>query len=212
MDFMQRMTPSQPQPARSAMPPESVELPRGPEKSGKRHGAKRDLLTIGSHIGTNALLFIVALLVAAVVWFIYSSSPASQAKYVDSSKLQAVFLNTGQVYFGNIQALNKDYLVLSNVYYLQSSNSSSTGTNSSSNQNVSLVKLGCELHRPYDRMIVNTAEVTFWENLQTDGKVAEAVSTFQQQNPKGQNCNDTNTNSNASNNLQNSSNSTSNKQ
>lgn len=212
MDFMNRMTPSQPQPARSAMQPESVELPRGPEKGGKRHNTKMDILTVGSRIGTNALLFIVALLVAAVVWFIYSSSPASQAKYVDSSKLQAIFLNTGQVYFGNIQALNKDYLVLSNVYYLQSSNSSGSASSSTANQNISLVKLGCELHKPYDRMVVNTAQITFWENLQSDGQVANAVTTFQKQNPNGQKCSETNANNNASSNLQNSSNSTSNKQ
>lgn len=197
MDFMNRM-PSQPQPARSAMQPEQVELPRGPEKGGKRHQTKMDILTVGSRIGTNALLFIVALLVAAVVWFIYSSSPASQGKYVDSSKLQAVFLNTGQVYFGNIQAMNKDYLVLTNVYYLQSSSNSGSSSSNSSNQNISLVKLGCELHMPYDRMVVNTAQVTFWENLQTGGQVAKAVATFQQQNPNGQKCS-TATNASSSN-------------
>src|SRR5690242_8176009 len=112
MDFMNRISPNQPQPARPAPAPEPMEIPRHPDKSGKRHDERRDLLTLGVRIGTNLLIFIVALLVAVVVWYIYTSSPASQTKYIDSSKLQAVFLNTGQVYFGNIQALNKDYLVL----------------------------------------------------------------------------------------------------
>src|SRR6185312_12815956 len=98
---------------------------------------------------------------------------ASQSKYVDGSKLQAVFLNTGQVYFGNVKSFNQDYLVLSNVYYLQSSSNGSSSSDTS-NQNVSLVKLGCELHKPYDQMMVNTKEVTFWENLQADGQVAKA--------------------------------------
>lgn len=193
MDFMNRASLSQ-QPQRAAAP-EPAE-PRASEH-GRRH-PKEDALTLGSRIGTNAILFIVALLVAAVVWFIYSSAPASQSKYVDGSKLQAVFLNTGQVYFGNVKALNKDYLVLSNVYYLQSS-SNSTSSSSSSNQNVSLVKLGCELHRPYDTMVVNTAEVTFWENLKADGQVAKAVAQFEQQNPQGQKCSDTPASSNSSN-------------
>ncbi len=209
MDFMNRIS-SQPQPVRPAMPPETVEPPKNSDRSGKRHAGKQDLLTMGSRIGTNVLLFVVALLVAAVVWFIYASSPASQAKYVDRSKLQAVFLNTGQVYFGNVQALNKDYLVLTNVYYLQSSSSSTSTTQSTQNQNVSLVKLGCELHMPYDRMVVNTTEITFWENLQSDGQVAKAVTQFQQQNPNGQKCSTT-TNSSSSNNLQNSNNTTNNK-
>lgn len=213
MDFMQRITPNQPQPPRPVAQPESVELPRSADKNGKRHGAKRDLLAFGSYIGTNALLFIVALLVAAVVWFIYSSSPASQARYVDRTKLQAVFLNTGQVYFGNIQSLNKDYLVLTNVYYLQSSNTTGTSSSSSqANQNISLVKLGCELHMPYDQMVVNTTQVTFWENLQSDGQVGKAVAQFQQQNPNGQKCSNQAAASNSSANLQNSTNTTTNKQ
>lgn len=195
MEFMSRVT--QPQPSR-APAPAPVEAPHG----GGKHHQREDLLSKGSWIGTNALLFIVALLVAAVVWLIYSASPATQGKFVNTSKLQAVFLNTGQVYFGNIRSLNKEYLVLTNVYYLQSSNTS--GTNSAnSNQNISLVKLGCELHRPYDAMVVNLAQVTFWENLQSDGQVGKAVAQFQQQNPNGQKCSDTPAASSSTNNLQN---------
>lgn len=188
MDFMGRTVPSQ-QPAR--MP---AAEPAEPSRS--RRNIKNDWLTRGSRIATNALLFVVALLVAAVVWFIYSSSPASQSKYVDGSKLQAVFLNTGQVYFGNVKSFNKDYLVLTNVYYLQSSNGSSSS--SSSNQNVSLVKLGCELHKPVDEMVVNTTEVTFWENLQGDGQVAKAVSDYSKQNPN-HTCSSSTSNSSSSN-------------
>jgi len=184
MDFMDRSVPNQ-QPSRMAAAQEPVEPPRA-ERGRRRE--KSDWLTQGSRVATNVLLFVVALLVAAVVWFIYSSSPDSQSKFVDSSKLQAVFLNTGQVYFGNVKSFNKDYLVLSNVYYLQSSNSSSASSSTNSNQNVSLVKLGCELHKPYDEMVVNTTEVTFWENLQADGQVAKAVTQFEKQNPNGQTC------------------------
>lgn len=211
MDFMNRITPSQPQPMRSAPQPESVELPRH-DHGDKRRGSKKDLLSFGMRISTNVLLIIVALLIAAVVWYIYASKPASQAKYVDSAKLQAVFLNTGQVYFGNVTSFNKDYLVLSNVYYLQSSNSNSSSSSSASNQNISLVKLGCELHMPYDSMVINTTQVTFWENLKSDGQVAKAVATFQKQNPNGQQCSNQGSSNNSASNLQNSSNATTNKQ
>ncbi len=211
MDFMNRITPSQPQAARPA-PPESVELPRH-DHGEKHHAPKHDLLSAGMRLGTYVLLVVVALLVAAVVWYIYTSSPASQAKYVDSGKLQAVFLNTGQVYFGDITTFNKDYVVLGNVYYLQSSNTNNSSASSSSNQNISLVKLGCELHMPYDQMVINTSQVTFWENLKSDGQVAKAVATFVKQNPNGQTCSTQSSSSNnAATNLQNSSNATTNKQ
>lgn len=184
MEFMSRGSLTH-QPQRVATP-DAPEM-RGAVEHGKRQ-PKEDVLSMGSRIGTNIILFVVALLVAAVVWFIYSSAPTSQGHYVDTTKLQAIFLNTGQVYFGNIKSLNQDYFVLDNVYYLQSSSNSSASSSSAANQNVSLVKLGCELHRPYDTMVINSAQVTFWENLQADGQVAKAVAQFQQQNPNGQKC------------------------
>lgn len=169
--------------------PESVELPHA--EHGRRRRSPRDLLALGSKAGSGVMLVLIALLVAVVAWFTYAATPASQTKYVNSSKMQAVFLNTGQVYFGNVKSLNKDYLVLTNVYYLQSASGSTTADTSSSNQNVSLIKLGCELHKPYDLMVINTAQVTFWENLQSDGQVGKAVTEFQKANPKGQTCSTT---------------------
>lgn len=199
MDFMNRSVPNQ-QPVRSASSQESVDLRSSQPSKGQKSRAK-DMLTWWSHLGTNALWFIVALLVAAVAWLIFSSRPTSQASLVDSGKLQAVFLNSGQVYFGNIVTLNHDYLVLDNVYYLQS-NSTGTQQNSQTNQNVSLIKLGCELHKPYDQMVVDTSQVTFWENLQSDGEVAKAVTQFVQQNPNGQQCSNAPAPATSGNNLQ----------
>jgi len=95
---------------------------------------------------------------------------------------------------------------------LQTSNNGSTTSTTAANTNVSLVKLGCELHSPYDQMIINREQVTFWENLQDSGQVAKAVKTFEQQNPNGQKCADQSTSNNASttNNVQGSTNTTTN--
>lgn len=141
-----------------------------------------------ARIGAVVAVVAVAVLLVGLILFI-SSSDKTESTYVDSGKLQAVFLNTGQVYFGNIKSLNDKYFVLTNIYYLQTSNSNS-GSSSSSNANVTLVKLGCELHRPYDQMVINRPSVTFWENLESSGQVAQAVNKFQQQNPHGQQCSD----------------------
>lgn len=208
MDFMNRSVPNQ-QPARLTSSPESAEL-RSSQPNKAPKSRSKDMLTWWSHLGTNALWFIVALLVAAVAWLIFSSRPTSQTSLVDTSKLQAVFLNSGQVYFGNIAALNHDYMVLDNVYYLQSNSSGTQQSSSQSNQNVSLIKLGCELHKPYDQMVVNTSQVTFWENLQADGQVAKAVAQFEQQNPNGQQCSNAPAPATSGNNLQNQSSSSNN--
>ncbi len=141
--------------------------------------------------GTFILGVIVVLLLISVVLAVGFSQPKSQASYVYTNKLQAVFLNTGQVYFGNIQTINPQYLVLTNIFYLQTNSSGSASKTSTSNNNVSLVKLGCELHAPYDQMIINTAQVTFWENLKSTGQVAKAVAQYQKEYPHGQVCSNT---------------------
>lgn len=142
-----------------------------------------------------ALLAVVVLLVGVIL--LVSLGTKSEDSYVDTNKLQAVFLNTGQVYFGNIKALNDKYFVLTNIYYLQTSSSSGSSSTSTANSSVTLVKLGCELHQPYDQMVINRASVTFWENLQSTGQVAQAVAKFQQENPNGQKCSDQSSSSGA---------------
>ena len=168
----------------------------GSRKSGSSNDGK------WARIGVVAAVAAVVILLLGVIVFAASSdSVKAEDKYVDSSKLQAVFLNTGQVYFGNVKTLNNKYLVLSNIYYLQTQGSDTAATSSASNSNVSLVKLGCELHEPFDQMVINRDQITFWENLQDNGQVHKAVAAFEKQNPDGQKCNtsgdsSTNTNTN----------------
>lgn len=135
----------------------------------------------------------VVILLLGIIGLLYSNNndvKDTESQYIYSNKLQAVFLNTGQVYFGNITELNNNFLVLEHIFYLQTSSSSTSSSTSSSNSNVSLVKLGCELHEPYDQMIINRAQVTFWENLQAGGQVAKAVATWNSEHPNGQQCSD----------------------
>jgi hypothetical protein len=101
------------------------------------------------------------------------------------------------VYFGNIQTLNNQYFVLGNVYYLQSASTDATKT-TAANSNISLVKLGCELHQPFDQMVINRDQVTFWENLKKDGQVAKAVADFKTKYPNGQTCGTASSNSGTS--------------
>jgi len=157
-----------------------------PQPSGGSRRSKTNKERWGRIGFVLAVVVVVALLVGLILSI--SGDNRSESKYVKADKLQAVFLNTGQVYFGNIKSINDKNVVLSNIYYLQTSSNGSTSTNT--NSNVSLVKLGCELHEPYDQMVINRDQVTFWENLQDNGQVAKAVSAFEKQNPQGQKCAD----------------------
>lgn len=157
-------------------------------------------------IGFVGLFAVAAVLLLAVATLAGTGNKASnEQKFVDNNKLQAVFLSTGQVYFGKIKTLNSNYFVVSNIYYLQTS-STGTGAAANANTSVSLVKLGCELHSPFDQMVINRSQVTFWENLQDTGQVAKAVKSFQDKNPAGQKCSDTASNASTTNNVQGSTN------
>lgn len=158
---------------------------------------KRDL----KRWGAGLLGLLILALVVALIVFVAFGGGKKEASYVDDSKLQAVFLQTGQVYFGDIKVLNNNFIKLENIYYLQTSSTDSTAT-TNTNANVSLVKLGCELHAPYDRMVINREQVTFWENLQDNGQVAKAVAKFIKDNPDGQKCSDQTTTPNNGNNVQ----------
>jgi hypothetical protein len=158
--------------------------------------------------------FIFTCLVAIVLllsigWLIFgTNSVNSESDKVDKSKYQAVFLNGGATsgavayttYFGHITKLNNNYFVLNSVYYLTTST-----TNNAQSANPQLTKLGCQqLHSPYDEMIINRNQVAFWENLQDNGKVVQAIKTFQQQNPNGPNCSASSNSTNSTTNTQNS--------
>lgn len=136
------------------------------------------------------LLFSATILMVAVLWFIaLGNNTKAEQSYVDDTKLQAVFLNGGQVYFGKIGELNGKYLNMSNIYYLRVNQQVQPNQSTTANANdVSLVKLGCELHGPQDSMVINREQVIFWENLKDDGQVAKAVKDYVAQNPNGQKC------------------------
>lgn len=151
--------------------------------SGSTGGKVRwlSILTVVVVFGISALLALLAF------GFAHSSSPL-ESKLVDTKKYQAVFLNNGQVYFGNITSLNKQYVRLNNIYYLTQTSTTTNGQ-TATDGNYTLQKLGCQqIHYPYDQMVINRDQVTFWENLNDGGQVVTKIKEFQKQNPNGPDC------------------------
>lgn len=117
-------------------------------------------------------LFVAAAIVL-MVGVMYGNQPSPK-----SGQFQAVFLTNGQVYFGHLKDANTKDPILTDIYYLQSQtaqpNSSST-TSKTSNSQLSLVKLGNELHGPEDQMNMKSDQILFWENLKDSSKVVQAI-------------------------------------
>lgn len=181
--------------------------PQPINNSPANHGSSRKKHVDWAARTVRIELFIVllgsALLLAAVSLYVaLSSTLTSEAKRVRTDKYQAVFLNGGATsgavayttYFGHIKSMNDNYVVLRDVYYLTTEQT--TDNKAASPQ---LTKLGCQqLHSPYDEMVINRNQVAFWENLKDDGKVSKAIEQYVKQNPKGPNCDAQTTQSGAS--------------
>lgn len=160
----------------------------------------------GLRIASVALLFSATILVVALVWYFVLGGPKNENNYVEKDRLQAVFLNGGQVYFGKIRDLNSKYVRMTDIFYLRVNQvvQPKQATAQQSQNDISLVKLGCELHRPENEMLINREQVVFWENLrQEEGEntVPGAVKKYLAQYPNGQECqtvtnNTTNNNTN----------------
>lgn len=154
---------------------------------------KKGRLDLSMHnLTAIILLFSVTIVVVGLLSFIMLNKRNDERKFVDKSKMQAVFLNGGQVYFGKINNLNEDYVRVNNIYYLrvnqQVQPDQQKEGQQQGQQDISLVKLGCELHGPADEMLINRDQVVFWENLKDDGQVAKAVAEYIKANPDGQKC------------------------
>ncbi len=106
---------------------------------------------------------------------------------VKAKQYQAVFLTNGQVYFGKVSKTAEGYVKLTDIYYLQVQQSVQPEDKSKSDNQqpqVSLAKLGGELHGPEDVMYISRSQVLFWENLKSDGKVTKAIADYKAQGNK----------------------------
>lgn len=180
MDFTNRGA-SQPAPVRAAS--------AGQSNGGKRDGHWKDS-PMWLRMVWMALLFCGTILAVAMVTLLYFGGP-DESKHVDQTKQQAVFLTNGQVYFGKVKAINDKFVDLRGIFYLNVDQQVQPKDNkdaTSAQNSVKLVKLGCELHSPADKMIINREQISFWENLKDDGQVAKAIAEWVKANPNGQDC------------------------
>ena len=96
---------------------------------------------------------------------------------------QAVFLSNGQVYFGQVVKMDKDFITLQNIYYLQVVSQQNTigqppDVQNQPEQRLTLIKLGNEIHGPQDRMMINRDQVVLIEDLKNDSRVVQAISDY----------------------------------
>jgi hypothetical protein len=92
----------------------------------------------------------------------------SAAEVIDRSAYQAVFLANGSTYFGKLQPQGDEWFVLSDIFYLSSSDQAGT----------QLIKRGSEPQGPKEPMIIPRDQILFIENLRDDSEIVSAIKKF----------------------------------
>jgi len=139
----------------------------------------------------NIMIVVIVLLLGAVAYFAITGKDnnilnknETKKEEQKSDKYQAVFLTNGQVYFGKLEDKAGDYVKLTDIYYLQSKDQEKVKQETAQSQepNLTLIKLGKELHAPADEMNISKQQVLFWEDITKDGKVMKAIEEYKSSN------------------------------
>jgi hypothetical protein len=167
MELGKRST-TQPAPRQSeSVPPTQNNTPRPSSFTPQRSRKGLAKLLIG--------LVLLLVIVGGAFWM-WKGHEKSGLVGIDTTKYQAVFLTNGQVYFGKLSDSSDFQLKITDIYYLQVQQNVQPADKTKDSQ-VSLAKLGQELHGPQDTMFVAKSQMLFWENLKDDSKVVQAIKT-----------------------------------
>lgn len=117
------------------------------------------------------ILLVVALLVVRTQLFragISTLFAPGAAEVIDRNAYQAVYLTNGSIYFGKLQQQGDSYFVLTDVFYLSSSEQSGT----------QIIKRGSEPQGPREPMLIPVQQVLLIENLRDDSEIVTAIRRF----------------------------------
>ena len=125
-------------------------------------------------ISAVLLVVIVVLLAILLVQNTRHNEPVSIPSF--TTPYQAVLLNNGMAYFGKVESRGPRFLVLTDVYYVQTRvTPDAKGQQSQSNV---LIKRGVEWHAP-DRMAINVDHIIFMEPVTPSSKLAGLIQQIQ---------------------------------
>ena len=155
----------QPQPSGPASSSSSTLSDKQRNQKNKKPKNKKPLVIV-------LIVIIVLAVLAAGLYYLKGNS-----SLIDESKYQAVYFENNLMYYGKLQDIGDDKLILRDVYYLQTK----PGVDIEKKQDAPnaddfvLNKRGGEIHGPEDGMIINKDQVLYIENLKFDSAVSKAI-------------------------------------
>ncbi len=124
-----------------------------------------------------SIIVVIALVLGLAGWYFWNQMNGATAT-VDSDKYQAVSMSDGQIYFGKLSFVDKEYAKLTDAYYLQAEVGEVAGAEEAevaqqANGNVRLIKLSNKIYGPEDGIIISKSHIISYENLSPGGQVAD---------------------------------------
>ncbi len=103
------------------------------------------------------------------------SSPANVTNINQLAEWYAVKLSNNEIYYGLINDISADPLVLHKVYYNYNQAVDSEKVQADKTANIRLIKRGKEAHGPNGDMDIVRSQVLFMEPLSVDSKIRKAI-------------------------------------
>lgn len=101
-----------------------------------------------------------------------AASVPQEAVSDKASPYWAVYLDTGQVFYGQKFKSDKTYVIMTKAFYYQ------PGVRSAVAGNIRIIKVGTEIHQPEDKVYVNRAHIERQEQLSAESKVVKAIEKY----------------------------------
>lgn len=129
------------------------------------------LLTYYGLMNIRSTLTFAIIAIVLLAGVIYSDKPKP-----NSSQFQAVSLTNGQTYYGHLSNINTANATLTDVYTLQTTQQpTTTNGKSTTTSKPILINLSKVLPDPENKMTIKTSTIVYWQNLQSNSKVTEAI-------------------------------------
>lgn len=130
------------------------------------------------HTGNQFMRGLVVVLVLALIAG-YAGYAVSKPKAGSTQKFHAVFLNSGQVYFGTIQSEDEQNVVLSNVFYIQTVDQQlppeTEGDAPRTVPQQQLVMKGDEPYAPSNTIRINRSQIVVVEDLTEQSQILQQI-------------------------------------
>lgn len=132
-----------------------------------------ELRITGQTVRRALLGVLIGAALGGLIWLlvVFLSPTDPFAGLVDERRYQAVFLDDGRVYFGDLTEASDEFFELRNAFYIQEI----PGETEEDPTTQQVRPISTEFHQPENRMLISRDDVVLVENLAPDSEVAAAI-------------------------------------